>query len=1059
MFSAIFIRRPVFAAVIAIVMVVLGAVALFNMPVSRYPELAPPTIQINAYYPGADAQTVSETVAAAIEKEVNGVEGMLYMNSVSGNDGSMNLTVTFEPGTDLDTANVLVQNRVTKAEPRLPAEVQKTGVSVKKKSTDTVMYIGLTSPNDTYDAAFLSNYANLNVRDELLRVNGVGDVTSFGAGEFSMRIWLKPDLLKARNLAASEVLAAVREQNVQVAAGRVGAAPSMPGTAYEYVLSAQGRLKTVEEFENIIVRSDGEKGSVRLTDVARIELGSDIYSFGSRLNGKASITLAISQIPGSNLIAVADGLKAKLAELSETFPSDVDYTIVYNSTDIIDASIKEVLITLIATLILVVLTVYLFLQDFRATLIPLATIPVSLIGAFSVLLAMGFSLNILTLFGLVLVIGIVVDDAIIVVENTTVHLEKGLPPKEAAIAAMKEVSGPVVATTLVLLAVFIPTAMLAGITGTMFKQFAITIAVATVFSSVNALTLSPALCGVLLRKRTKMPRGLFKMFNRSVDATNSFYRMLVRGTIKVSILGIIAYAGITYLAMKGLDSLPEGFVPQEDEGYCMVGVQLPDGATLERTEAVMRKVEAIVASIPEAQDCLSITGYSVIDGAASANTGFAVVTFKPWEDRPEASQHQSEILKKLQRSLMSIQEAGAFAFAMPSLPGVGTSGGFTYMLQDKQGVGSEQLQVVANQLMMAANQDERLEGVRTTFRASVPQIFVDIDRDQIKRTGTSLEAVNETMQTYLGSAYVNDFSIFGRIFKVTAQADAEFRAEPDDINSLHLRGANGEMIPLGAIVELKEIVGPQTITRFNMMPAVKILGNPSGDNSSGVAMDAMEEFSETSLPPSMGYAWSELSFQEKISANSGLGIVFGFAILMAYLVLAAQYESWTLPISVCLSVPLALLGAVGAIMIRGMENNIYTQIGIILLIALSTKTAILITEFAKEKRDEGMSLKDSAVEAVRLRFRAVMMTALSFILGVIPLLIASGAGAESRKVLGTAVFGGMAAATLLSMVAVPLLYYVIQGIVEKLTGKADPKEETPSEEEPPLAEEIVASPE
>ncbi len=1036
MFSAIFIRRPVLAAVISIVIVVIGAVALTRMPVSRYPDLAPPTIQISAFYPGADAQTVADTVAASIEKEVNGVEGMLYMNSVSGNDGSMNLTVTFAPGTDLDTANVLVQNRVTKAEPRLPTEVQQTGVSVKKKSTDTVMYIGLTSPKGTYDAAFLSNYANLNVRDELLRVDGVGDVVTFGAGEFAMRIWLNPDLMKARNLAASEVLSAIREQNVQVAAGRVGSSPSVPGTAYEYVLSTEGRLSTVEEFENIIVRTEGERGNIRLADVARVELGSDTYSFGSRLNGEPSVTLAIYQIPGTNLMTVAGGVKSKLAELSSSFPQDVEHTVIYNSTDVIDASIKEVLITLAATLILVVLTVYLFLQDFRATLVPLVTIPVSLIGTFSVLLAMGYSLNILTLFGLVLVIGIVVDDAIIVVENTTVHLEKGLNGKEAAMEAMKEVSGPVIATTLVLMSVFIPTAMLDGITGTMFKQFAITIAVATAFSSINALTLSPALCGILLKPNKKEPRGPFKWFNSAVAGCNRFYQLLVRGAIKVALLGIIAYAGITYLSMKGLSSLPGGFVPQEDEGYCMVGVQLPDGATLERSEAVMRKVEAIVSQIPEAQDCMSITGYSIVDGAASANTGFAVVTFKPWEERPDPGQHQSAVLAKLQRQLMSIQEAGAFAFPMPSLPGVGVSGGFTYMLQDKTGAGSEQQQVVANQLMAEANQDPRLDSVRTTFRASVPQLFVDIDRDQVKRTGTSLVSVNETMQTYLGSAYVNDFSIFGRIFKVTAQADAPFRAEPDDINSLHLRGANGEMIPLGAVAELKEIVGPQTITRFNMMPAVKILGNPAGDYSSGDAMAAMEELSESALPPSMGFAWSDLSFQQKLAASSGLGAVFGFAILMAYLVLSAQYESWTLPISVCLSVPLALFGAVAAIMLRGMENNIYTQIGIIVLIALSTKTAILLTEFAKEKRDEGMSLKDSAVEAVRLRFRAVLMTALSFVLGVIPLLIASGAGAESRRVLGTAVFGGMLTATLFSMVAVPLLYYVVQGLVEKMSSKS-----------------------
>lgn len=1035
MFSAFFIRRPVFAAVISIVIVVLGAVALSKMPVSRYPDLAPPTIQISAFYPGGDAETVAKTVAATIEKEVNGVENMLYMNSVSGNDGSMNLTVTFAPGTDLDTANVLVQNRVTKAESRLPAEVQKSGVSVKKKSTDTVMFIGLTSPNGTYDAAFLSNFATLNLRDDLLRVDGVGDVGIFGAGEFAMRIWLDPDLLRSRQVAAAEVLKAIREQNVQVGAGRIGGSPVPTGTAYEYVLGTQGRLATVEEFENIVVRSSSEDGVVRLRDVARVELGSDSYTTTSRLNGDPSATLAIYQIPGSNLIAVAEGVRAKLSELEENYPQDVAHNIVYDSTDIINASIKEVVITLFATLILVVLTVYLFLQDARATLIPLITIPVSLIGAFSVLLLMGFSLNVLTLFGLVLVIGIVVDDAIIVVENTSVHLAAGLAPKEAALKAMQEVSGPVVATTLVLLAVFVPTAMITGITGTMFKQFAITIAVATVFSSINALTLSPALCGVLLKHNPKEPRGIFKGFNRMVDASNSFYQMLSRAAIRLAIVGVVAFIAITVLSVKGLGTLPKGFVPQEDEGYCMVGVQLPDGATLERTEAVMRKVEKITKGIAEVDNTLSIAGFSVVDGAASANTGFAVLTFKPWDQRSAPSQHQEVLLKRLQAGLMSIQEGAAFAFAMPSLPGVGVSGGFTYMLQDRQGVGSEQLQNVAGELIAAVNKNPQLNSVRTTFRATVPQVSVDIDRDQVMRTGTSIASVNETMQTYLGSSYVNDFSLFGRIFKVTVQADGEFRDDLADLSNLPLRGADGQMIPLGAVAAFQETLGPQTITRFNMAPSVKILGSPALGTSSGEAMNLMEQYSAQMLPPSMDFAWSDLSFQEKLAANSGIGLVFGFAILMAYLVLAAQYESWTLPISVCLSVPLAIFGAVVAIMLRGMENNVYTQIGIILLIAMATKTAILITEFAKVKRDEGMGLADSAVEAVRLRFRAVMMTALSFILGVLPLLIASGAGAESRKVLGTAVFGGMLAATLLSMVVVPLLFYVIQWMVEKTAGK------------------------
>ncbi len=1038
MFSLFFIKRPVFAMVVSIVTIVLGLVALISLPIARYPELAPPTVQVSCAYPGADAKTVADTVGATIEKEVNGVEQSIYMSSVSGNDGSYSLTVSFEPGTDLDIANVLVQNRVAKAEARLPEEVKRTGVTVRKKSTDTVMFVGITSPGGTYDDAFLSNYANLRIRDELARVDGVGDVFLYGVGEFSMRIWLDPDKMRARNLAASDVTAAIREQNIQVAAGRVGAAPAPQGTAYEYILSTAGRLSEAGEFENVIIRTGEDGRSIRLRDVARVELGSDAYTFSAKLNGAACASLAIYQVPGSNLIEVAKGVREKLGELEAAFPEDVEYSVVYDATDVVKASIKEVIVTLFATLVLVVLTVYLFLQNFRATLIPAVTIPVSLIGTFFVLQLMGFSLNQLTLFGLVLVIGIVVDDAIVVVENTFVHLEKGLKPQEAAAAAMREVSGPVVATTLVLLSVFVPTTMMGGITGTMFKQFATTIAVATVFSSINALTLSPALCGLILRKNTREPRGLFKLFNRSLNRSTEGYVKVVRVAIRLAVVGVMLFAGITALSVSGLGRLPTGFVPQEDEGYCMVGVQLPDGASAARTRAVVDRVEEIVSGIDGVENCLQISGFSILDGAASSNTGFCVITFDDWSERPDPGQHQSAIIAQMNQRLAAIQEAAVFAFPMPSLPGVGVSGGFAFMLQDRGGAGLEQLQTVAAEVSRAGNAQAGLENVRSTFRASVPQLYLDIDREAVKRTGTTLNAVFETLQTYLGSAYVNDFTLFGRVFKVTAQADAEFRAQPEDIRRLQLRAANGKMIPLGSVVSVEEILGPQTITRFNLYPSVKIMGNAAPGFSSGQAIELMEDMADPQgggmLPPSMGYEWTELSYQEK-QAGGGMGPIFLFAILMVYLVLAAQYESWTLPISVCLSVPTALLGLVGALMLRGMDNNVYTQIGIVLLIGLSTKTAILLTEFAKVKREEGLSIFDAAVEAVRLRFRAVMMTALSFVLGVIPLLIASGAGAESRKILGTAVFGGMCTATVFSLAVVPMLYYVVQRLSETAKGR------------------------
>ncbi|MBK1827560.1 efflux RND transporter permease subunit [Haloferula rosea] len=1044
MFSLFFIKRPIFAAVISIVTVVLGLVALTTLPVSRYPELSPPTISVSCVYPGADATTVAETVGATIEKEVNGVEDSIYMSSVSGNSGDYNLTITFEPGTDLDTANVLVQNRVTVAESRLPEEVKRTGVTVRKKSTDTVMFLGLVSPNGTYDNAFLSNYANLRMRDELARVDGVGDAFVYGVGMFSMRIWLDPDQLRARQIPPAEVLAAIRGQNVQVAAGRVGAAPAPEGTAYEYVLRTAGRLTEVEEFENIVVRTDEQGRSIRVRDVARVELGGESYNFDSALNGQPAACFAIYQVPGSNLIEVAAGVREKVKELSESFPDDVEIDIVYDATDVVTASIREVIITLGATLILVVLTVFLFLQNFRATLVPAVTIPVSLIGTFLVLNALGFSLNVLTLFGLVLVIGIVVDDAIVVVENCFVHLSKGLKPKEAAAAAMKEVSGPVVATTLVLLSVFVPTLALGGITGTMFKQFAVTISVATVFSSINALTLSPALCGVLLKANPKEPKGFFRLFNRGLDGATAGYVKIVRIAIRMAVVSVLGFCGLTALSVAGLGGLPTGFVPQEDEGYCLVSVQLPDGAALERTNAVLSEAQQLISGIEGVSDCLQVSGFSPLDNASTSSAGFCVVTFNNWSERPDDHLKQDALIAEINRRLASLQEARAFAFPMPSLPGVGVSGGFSFMLQDRGGVGIEQLQTVSNDVVAAANAQTGLQNVSSTFRATVPQYYIDFDREQIQRTGASMSSVFETIQIYLGSAYVNDFTLFGQVFKVTAQADAPFRATPDDIGKLQFTGADGRMIPIAAVADIKEALGPQTITRFNLYPAVKIIGSPAPGFSSGQAIQLMEDMADPKgggmLPPSMGYEWTELSYQEK-QAGGGMMAIFGFAILMVYLVLAAQYESWTLPISVCLSVPTALFGLILAVMARNMDNNVYTQIGIVLLIGLSTKTAILLTEFAKLKREEGMSIFDSAVESVRLRFRAVMMTALSFVLGVIPLLVASGAGAESRKILGTAVCGGMLAATAFSLAVVPMLYYVVQKLSE---GRQHASEDSPS---------------
>lgn len=1037
MFSLFFIRRPVFAAVISIFIVVVGLVALFALPISRYPDLSPPTVQISAVYPGADAATVAETVAAPIEQQVNGVEGMIYMQSVSANDGTMNLTVSFEPGTDLDTANVLTQNRVAIAEAKLPAEVARQGVTVKKQSTDVVMYIALTSPGGTYDDAFLSNFAWQRIRDELARVKDVGNVQIYGAGQFSMRIWLDPDRMKSFDLTAGDVVGAIRAQNVQVAGGRIGAAPAPDEVQNEFTVNVRGRLSEVAEFESIIVKTTAGGAQVRVEDVARVELGSDLYSFRSQYNGKPAATISINQIPGSNIIQVAEGVKSRLKELSASFPDDVTYVIAYDNTDVVLTSIRGVIITLISALILVVLTVFLFLQNFRATIIPAITIPVALIGTFAVLLAMGYSLNQLTLFGLVLVIGIVVDDAIVVVENTSRWIAEGLSSREAAEKAMLEVSGPVIATTLVLLAVFIPTTFMTGITGTLFKQFAVTISIATVFSSINALTLSPALCAILLRAQKEPDKGFFFRFNRSLEKSTNAYLGVTRFAIRKVVLSVILFAVMTAAAIFGLGSLPTGFVPQEDEGYCLVSVQLPDGAALARTNRAIDQLNEIITEIPGVKDYVTISGFSVISSSAASNTGLIIVIFDPWAERKSKDLHQRAIIANLNRQLSRFQDGTAFGFPAPSLPGVGTGGGFTFMLQDRGGVGFGELQKAAAEIIADGNSQSGLSGLNTSFRANVPQLFVDIDREQVMRMGIPMNSVFETLQIYLGSAYVNDFSRFGRTFQVKAQADGPYRAKPEDIARLQIRNALGGMTPMSVVASVEESYGPQIVNRFNLYPSIKILGSAAPGYSSGQALQIMEEMAEQKLPGTMGYSWSELSFQEKL-AGKGTASIFIFAILMVYLVLAAQYESWTIPVSVVLSVPTALLGAVLAMMARGMDNNVYTQIGIVLLIGLSTKSAILIVEFAKVLHEEGKSVFDAAIEATRMRFRAVLMTAFSFILGVIPLLIASGAGAESQKVIGTSVFGGMLVATALSLAAVPMLYFVVQTLVNRATKKQSP---------------------
>jgi HAE1 family hydrophobic/amphiphilic exporter-1 len=1031
MFSHFFIKRPIFAGVIAIVIILLGLFSLFSLPIERYPDIAPPSITVDAVYPGADAKTVSDTVASVIEKEVNGVEGMIYMNSVSANDGTMKLTVTFETGTDLDMANVLTQNRVSIATPQLPQEVQRLGITVQKKSTDANLYVSFYSPDDSLDDIFLANYVTLQVQDEVARVPGVGDVFVFGAGEYSMRIWLDPDKMKARGLSADDVVAAVGEQNVQVAAGQIGEPPIPEGQAYQMTINVEGRLTTEEEFGNIVIRTGADGRVLRIRDVARVELGAQTYVIGSTFNGQPSSTIAVYQIPGANALEVVDGVRAKLEDLSANFPQGLEYKVAYDNTDVIKASIKEVIVTLFITLILVILTVYVFLQNLRATIIPSATIPVSLIGTFAAMSSLGFSINQFTLFGLVLVIGIVVDDAIVVVENCTRLIdEEGMKPKDAARKAMTEISGPVIATTLVLLSVFIPTAMMAGITGQLFQQFAITISVATVFSTINALTLSPALCGVILRPSpTGERKGFFGLFNRSLDATKTGYARVVQSALRKSFIGLLVFIAMTAFAFMGFMDLPGGFVPQEDEGYCMVNVQLPEAASQERTQAFLDKVNAIISEVDGMRDYLTISGFSILDSAAVPNSGFSVVVFDHWDER-DKTQHQASIIRQLNMRFSQLKEGIAFAFPMPSLPGVGMSGGLVMMLQDRGGVGLDTLQQVAGEFMNDGNSQSGLTGMYTTFSANVPQLFVDIDRDQVLTKDVSMSSVFNALQYYLGSVYINDFTLYNRVFQVKAQAEPKFRTDPDQIRDIEIKSRNGKTLPLGSVIKVEEILGPQSITRYNMYPSAKIMGQPGDGYSTGQSMAIVENMSQQKLPSSMGVEWTELSFQEKAAQGSS-NVIYVLAIILVYLVLAAQYESWSIPVSVCLSVPTALLGAVLALISRSMDNNVYAQVGIVLLIGLCTKTAILIVEFAKVEHENGKSVFEAAMSAARLRFRAVLMTAFSFILGVIPLVLASGAGAESRKVLGTTVFGGMLVATVASLIFVPMLYYIVQKASEK----------------------------
>jgi HAE1 family hydrophobic/amphiphilic exporter-1 len=1028
-FSRFFIDRPIFANVIAIVTMLVGGVALFGLPIEQYPEITPPTVRVSAVYPGANAKVVSDTVAAPIEQQVNGVENMLYMSSTCSSDGTYALTVTFEIGTDLDEAQVMVQNRVSIAEPQLPEEVRRQGVTVKKQSTNIILVVSLTSQENEYDSLFLSNFANLRLRDELSRVPGVGDVTIFGGSNYSMRVWLDPEKIKSRNLTTQDVIAAIQEQNVQVAAGQVGQPPSPSDQNFQYIVTALGRLSDAEQFGNIVIKSEGQGRITYLKDVARIELGAQTYDQFSLKNGKPSASLGIYQLPGANALAVSHGVREAVDRLSPSFPEGLAYDFPLDTTKFVDASIHEVYKTLIEAGVLVLIVILVFLQDWRAVLIPATTVPVTLIGAFAAMAALGFSVNMLTLLGLVLAIGIVVDDAIVIVEAAAHGVEHGLSPRAATIKAMDQVLGPIIGITLVLLAVFVPSAFLGGITGQLYRQFALTIAATALISAINAVTLKPAQCAVWLRKPPEKKNFFYRGFNWVYDRFERGYIAVVRHLLRWSWAVMLFFAGLVAVTGWWYNRVPTGFLPTEDQGYFIAAVQLPDAASQHRTAEVVGKVNAILADMEGVSDWFAIGGFSLLDGSAAPNAATFFVTFKDWEERREPHLSLGALLGNFQAQVSQIPEAIIFAFPPPAIRGLGQRSGFQMQVEDRADVGREELQQAVQRIMEAAGSQSSLTGLNTTFRPGVPQLHINVDRVKVKTLDVPLSSVFSTLQAYLGSAYVNDFNKFGRTFQVRVQAEQQFRVEPRDIERLEVRNRAGEMIPLGSVIDVERSFGPQIIQRYNLYPVASVSGAPAPGFSSGEALTLMEQIADRELPSTMGYDWTEMSYQEKKVGGESIWI-FAFAVLLVFLVLAAQYESWITPMAVILVVPLGLLGAIAAVVLRGMDNNIYTQIGIVLIIALASKNAILIVEYARELRAHGRSIFDSAIEGARLRFRPILMTSFAFILGVIPLAIAKGAGAAGQQALGTAVVGGMIASTVLAVFFVPVFFLVFQHVDE-----------------------------
>ncbi|MEN6406439.1 MAG: efflux RND transporter permease subunit [Thermoguttaceae bacterium] len=1122
MFSHFFIQRPIFASVLSILITLAGGIAMWTLPVAQYPDITPPTVEVSASYPGADARVVADTVASPIEQKVNGVEGMRYMSSQCTNDGSYTLTVTFELGVDLNMAQVLVQNRVAMAQPVLPELVNRKGVTVKKKSPNVLMIVNLFSPKGTRDNLYLSNYATIQLRDELARLNGVGDITYLGQRDYSMRLWLDPEKMSSHRITAGDVVSAVQQQNAQVAAGQIGQPPVPSGQVFQFTMTTLGRLADPEQFADMIIKTDAQGRIVRMRDVTRIELGAQDYDQSCTLDGRPSVALSIYQLPGSNALKVAGLVKEKMRELKRGFPEDLDYAIVYDTTPFITESIHEVRQTLLDAVLLVALVVLLFLQNWRSAVIPLVAVPVAIVGTFAVMAALGFSLNNLTLFGLVLAIGIVVDDAIVVVEAVEYHIERGLSPREASKKAMSQVSGPVIAVGLVLTAVFVPCAFITGITGQFFRQFALTIATSTLISAFNSLTLSPALAAVLLRPRDKrrfdvLPAALyallggwagyvwlapiwagrfqnlsgwiekwtpagweswaavtpwwlaaaaavflgaiagrwatgpfnwilghaFRLFNVGFRHVTNAYTRVVGLVLRLSALVLVVYGGLLGLTYWGLQSAPAGFIPMQDKGYLLVNVQLPDAASLERTERVMRRIERIALKDRErfgVEHTVAIAGQSILLGANAPNFGTMYVMLKDFRDRTSRGLTADVISRRLQREFQQeIQNGLVNLFGAPPIDGLGTAGGFKLILEDRGDHTLRELQTTAERIVAQGEKDDRLKDLFCSFRADTPWLFLDIDRDQAKTMGVSTSEVFNTLQVYLGSLYVNDFNRFGRTWQVNIQADADYRRRIEDLKQYKVRNAAGEMVPLGTMATVREITGPVTIQRYNMYPSASINGEPAHGTSSGEAIRRMESVAHQNMPGGMKTEWTELAMLQIETGNTAMW-VFLLAVVLVFLVLAAQYESWSLPLAVILVVPMCLLFSVAGVVLAQMDINIFTQVGFVVLVGLACKNAILIVEFAELQHEAGQPGREATLAACELRLRPIVMTSLAFIIGVVPLVLAEGAGAEMRRTLGVAVFAGMLGVTLFGIFLTPVFYYVIQWLGQRL---AEARSKTP----------------